>query len=179
MFLSAYIYSIEFRPTEAHSNADSLSRLPLPASTAVRNSVDAQVFNMGQIEALPVHSSEVAAATQKDVILSRILAYLKQSWPQQVPEALLPYWRKRNEFTVESGCVLWGMRVVIPSRLMQAVVSEIHVGHQGVSRMKILARSYVWWPDLDHTIEATVKECAACQGQHNSPAKVTSVTLDH
>ncbi len=30
MDLSAYHYEIEFRPTGKHSNADGLSRLPLP-----------------------------------------------------------------------------------------------------------------------------------------------------
>ena len=40
LLLSAYSYSIKFRPTEAHCNADGLSRIPLQADTAVGNPED-------------------------------------------------------------------------------------------------------------------------------------------
>ena len=31
--------------------------------------------------------------------------------------------------------------------------------HLGIVRMKMLARSYFWWPSLDETIEDYVKQC--------------------
>ena len=65
LLLSAYSYSIQFRPTLAHSNADGLSRLPLPADVAVGNLEDPTIFNLTQISSLPVKASDIANATRK------------------------------------------------------------------------------------------------------------------
>ena len=59
--LSAYSYEIEYKPTKLHANADSLSRLPLPSTETSEDLVN--VFNVAQVEALPVTSLQVAAAT--------------------------------------------------------------------------------------------------------------------
>ena len=52
--LSAYTYDIEFRPTGEHSNADGLSRLPLPVVPPDDPNSDPKVFNISQMEALPI-----------------------------------------------------------------------------------------------------------------------------
>lgn len=44
---------------------------------------------------------------------------------------------------------------MIPVSLQQ-VFQELHVGHQGIFRMKALARSYVWRPKLDTNLELLV-----------------------
>ena len=59
-----------------------------------------------------------------------------------------PYYERRNELTVHQGCILWGMREVIPNKLQDRVLEELHDGHLGVVKMKALARSYFWWPNI-------------------------------
>ena len=54
VLLSAYKYDIKFKSTEAHANADGLSRLPLMQTTAEGQSPEASVFNIAQIDCLPV-----------------------------------------------------------------------------------------------------------------------------
>ena len=71
------------------------------------------VFNVAQVEALPVTSLQVAAATKKDTQLSLVLRYTQSGWPAEVPEVLLPYWNCKSEITIEQDCLLWGIRVVI------------------------------------------------------------------
>ncbi len=69
-----------------------------------------------------------------------------QGWPEQdIPrEEFQPFiWRKR-ELSVEDGCVLWGNRVVISQKVRDDVLRMLHVAHPGITRMKRLARSYVW-----------------------------------
>ena len=66
------------------------------------------------------------------------------------------------ELTVETECLLWGSRVVIPPQHREQVLQELHVSHPGMCRMKALARTYVWWLGLDQDIEKLVKACSSC-----------------
>ena len=52
--LSAYTYQIEFHPTGDHGNTDGLSRLPLRIAPPDDPNSDPRVFNISQMEALPV-----------------------------------------------------------------------------------------------------------------------------
>ena len=51
----------------------------------------------------------------------------------------------------------------------QAIQKELHDTHPGCSKMKSLARCYVWWPKMDSDIEDTVKHCQVCQESRLSP----------
>ena len=171
LLLSAYDYDIVYRPTTAHSNADGLSRLPLPEMKPVANTEDPTVFNIGQIEALPIQSSEIKKATRADKHLRKVMSYTLRGWPTRVPQVLSPHHTRRLELTVEGGCLLWGIRVVIPTTLRGSILEELHRSHPGVVRMKTLAQSHVWWPSLDKDIEDCVKRCADCQSACPAPAK--------
>ena len=48
------------------------------------------------------------------------------------------------------------------------VVSMLHQAHAGISRMKSLARCYVWWPGLDSDLESCVKTCDPCQANQKT-----------
>ena len=171
LLLSAYRYTIEFRPTECHGNADGLSRLPLPNTLQVGNPQDPTVFNLTQLASLPMTAKEVAAATRSDTLLRKLLRYLQRGWPSEVDNRLLPFVRRKESLSVEEDCILWGYRVIIPMKLQERVMAELHDSHPGVVRMKALARSHVWWPNIDREIEEKVRSCAACQTNRNAPTK--------
>ena len=57
------------------------------------------------------------------------MQYTRHGWPNEVPEALLPFQRKQQEITVENGCLLWGMRVLVPTKLQAKLLDELHQGH--------------------------------------------------
>ena len=46
--------------------------------------------------------------------------------------------------------------MVVPSRERYFNLAELHIGHPGMSRMKVLARGVVWWPGLDDMVEDMV-----------------------
>ena len=46
----------------------------------------------------------------------------------------------------------------------------IHENHLGITRMKAVAQSYVWWSGLHKNIEDQVKKCLPCQEQKSKPA---------
>ena len=56
-----------------------------------------------------------------------------------------------------------------PPLAREHLLVELHGGHPGVSRMKSLARSLMWWPGMDNAIEDMVRHCSDCQRVQASP----------
>ena len=167
IILAAYSYEIEYKSTQQHANADSLSRLPLKVSNDSMDEVN--IFNLAQVEALPTTAEQVATATKKDPLLSQVYHYTQSGWPNEVDDVLLSFWNPRFELKIEQGCLLWGIRVVIPQKLREAVLKEVHKDHPSIMRMKSIARSYIWCEGVDKAIESLVKSCQACQAVKNAP----------
>ena len=173
LLLSAYQYVIVYRSTRDHANADCLSRLPLQKKETTGNPPDATLFNVAQISMLPpVTSDAIQIATRTDPILGKVLRYTQNGWPLNFPSELKPYWTRHEALTVEQNVLMWGIRVIVPKRLQNQVLQEIHTSHPGVARMKAIARSYIWWPGLDAQLEKLANSCAACQETKNTPPKV-------
>ena len=84
---------------------------------------------------------------------------------------LKPYHERRNELSVEEGCVMWGQRVVVPSQGRNIMLEELHMGHPGLCKMKALARSIMWWPKIDTDLELRVKSCNECLLNRKKPAE--------
>ena len=93
-------------------------------------------------------------------------------WPNDVDKSLKAFHTRRCELSVERGCVLWGTRVVLPVKQRRTVLKELHSGHQGVAKMKALARKYVWWPKIDLVVEQVCKACECCQMSQRMPRQV-------
>ena len=167
--LSAYSYDIQFRRTDEHANADGLSRLPLHQVSPIGYTSEPAVFNQQQIDSLPVTAAKLAKATPTDHVLGRVYRYVIGGWPREAVAALNSYIAKKSELTVEGGCVLWGIRVVVPERWRERLLSELHRDHPRIVKMKSLARSYMWWPGMDASIEKLAKSCPDCQAVKKSP----------
>ena len=170
LILSAYQYSIQFKRTQDHANADGLSRLPLDGEPSVEATTDATCFNLGQIDTLPLTATQLSEATRSDPELGRVLAYTRSGWPEQFGPELQPFFNRKQELSVEGNCLLWGMRVIVPQKHRERVLQELHQEHRGMSRMKSVARSYIWWPGMDREIEPMVKACVPCQSVKSAPA---------
>ena len=105
----------------------------------------------------------------QNVTLIKVFRYTLSGWPDSTGDILLlPYYKRREEISIDSGCLLLGPRVVIPQRLRRSILEELHVSHPGITKMKALGRSYVWWPSIDNDIEDTVNNCTTCQAMRNS-----------
>ena len=171
ILLSAYRYDVEFRSTAKHCNADGLSRLPLETPD-VEEVSPAALVNLMQIDALPVTRHQLRQYTERDKVLSKVMSYTLNGWPNHVDPMLKPFSNRQQELTVEAGCVLWGIRVIVPEKLRDSVLTELHTSHPGIVRMKSLARLHVWWPGIDKQIERAVQTCTSCQSIRNRPQPV-------
>ena len=57
---------------------------------------------------------------------------------------------------------------MVPVGGQAKVIEEIHQCHPGITRMKGLARSFVWWPSVDKQLEEKVRSCTSCQQNQNA-----------
>ena len=154
---------------QSHCNADGLSRLPLPVQDHEANAGAVSIFNVAQIQFLPVTFQQVQTATRHDPILMKVTTYVNSGWPTKVPDELKPYQSRQQEIGVQSGCLMWGIRVIVPKSLQQRLLESLHENHPGITRMKAIARSYVWWNRIDKDIESQAKACLQCQEQQSKP----------
>ena len=109
VLLSAYKYDIRYKATSDHSNEDGLSRLPLPSTGSTSETEPVTMFNIAQVQALPVTVQDIQQATRRDATLGKVYKYAQQGWPKQVLEELPLYSNRQTERSAENGCLLWGI----------------------------------------------------------------------
>ena len=149
LILGAYNYTISYKPGDQHSNADLLSRLPLPDSPTKTPPPADIILLMETLQASPVTAQHIRQWTDKDPLLSRVRTLVLHGWKNGEEEEMKPFNKRCRELSVQDGCLLWGNRVVVPERGRNRILEQLHEGHPGVSRMKGIARSITWWPGID------------------------------
>ena len=88
LLLSAYSYSIEYRKTDLHANADGLSRLPVQ-DVSQKNEMDIDsLFSIVQMSGLPLSHNKLKSATQSDPVLCKVLEFTRKGWPKEVADNL-------------------------------------------------------------------------------------------
>ncbi|XP_055922730.1 uncharacterized protein K02A2.6-like, partial [Eupeodes corollae] len=169
IILMVYEYSIRYKPTLAHGNADALSRLPAGSDQMFDNSeacLEATLELDEDISNFPLNAKLIAKMTLKDPVLKKILEFVETGWPEtskSLEPSLKPYFARRFALTFHNGVLVYQtnhIRVVIPSCLQDRVFKLLHAGHWGVVRTKQLSRLHCWWPALDEYIERSISQYA-------------------
>ena len=171
VILSAYNYTIRYKSGKRLCNADALSRLPQPVTTA-KDCVPADVVAViDHLSTTAVDARAIKEWTAKDPTLSCVHRFLLSGWPtHKLNSQFQPYVSRKNELSVLDGCVLWSSRIIVPPQGRQPLLEELHNTHLGASKMKALARCYIWWPGMDQEIDNLVKSCSVCQESRPAPA---------
>ena len=102
----------------------------------------------------------------------------KQGWPAVSEKELELFQRRKDELTLQDGCLMWGSQVIIPPKHQAQLLAELHEGHLGIIKMTALARSYMWWPGMDKATEEVAKGCNGYQPTQNNP-KTTPLHSTH
>lgn len=170
--LATYEYEIQYKAGVNNENADALSRLPLPDTLQSTPTPGETILLLEHLEQTPVQTRHIREWTRRDPVLSQVLRFTLEGWPlTHEQEEFQPFIQRKVEISTEDGCLLWGSRVIVPPQGRKAVLEELHETHPGISRMKALARSYMWWPGMDKDLEKVVKDCHQCQIHQKSPAE--------
>ena len=111
----------------------------------------------------PTDSGVVMKETAKDPVLSTVMRYSRDGWPQGPSngttnsedshiQTMQLFKTLKDSLSVTNGCLFYGSRLVIPASLQPQVLEILHLGHFGIQRMKQLARTAVYWPGVDAAI---------------------------
>ena len=112
-----------------------------------------------------VSMEEIQRASSQDDHLQQLKNFIIAGWPDTKDELhtnIRPYWPYRNELAVIDGVILKGRHIVIPNSLRQQVLAQLHTGHMGIEKTKLLARDSVFWSNINANIKACIKHCATC-----------------
>ena len=97
---------------------------------------------------------------------------MQEGWPQRIDYEEMKVFKKMSDsLCVENGCLFLGARLVIPRKLRRGALDLIYVGHFRTQKMKQLARSVVYWPNINADIEEVAKSCTSCNEHENNPSK--------
>jgi len=74
-------------------------------------------FNLMQFDPLPVTVDNVRRETQRDPVLAQVYEMTTKGCPHNPDFTLNPCFVSKDEITLQSGCLMWGIRVVVPPTL--------------------------------------------------------------
>ncbi|GAB0088957.1 Zinc finger, CCHC-type [Sergentomyia squamirostris] len=171
--MSIFDCELKYRPGKDQGNCDGLSRLPIDSPEPWLD----EEINLKSLHSTdgPINYEIVRAATRSDRELMKLKELICDGWPenpQNLPDNMKEYWKFRSSLSVDDDCIYYGFRIVIPRKLQKKVLYILHETHTGIVKMKLMARSLIWWRGIDKKIENFVQECEGCMlTARNNPQK--------
>ena len=182
LWLNQFDYSIEYRKTADHGNADALSRLPsgddidFDREESGEDTDTVCAIRVLSLQVKPLEANTLRRESGKDPVIASVMRYVREGWPPKNTEINVDAEKFRklsDSLSVCNGCLIHGTRVVIPQSLQSQILDLLHIGHFGMERMKQLARTAVYWPGIDAAIEMASRRCDSCGEHQNKPSKPT------
>nr|KAG5696368.1 hypothetical protein BaRGS_028363 [Batillaria attramentaria] len=173
-------YTIEYRKTADHGNADALSRLPSGDDIDFDREESGEDTDMVcairvlSLQVKPFDANILRQESGKDPVIATVMRYVREGWPlkhAEINEEVRKFQKLSDSLSICHGCLIYGTRVVIPQSLQPKILDLLHIGHFGMERMKQLARTAVYWPGIDAAIEMTSRRCDSCGEHQNKPSK--------
>ena len=125
----------------------------------------------------------IRLATQADDNLAILKHIIQQGWPKtikEVPQEIQKYWTFCEELTIEDGLILKGMQIMIPDKMREDILKQIHKGHLGLNKCQMRVKETVYWPGLNDQLENLILNCQLCLKYSKSKNKsVPPTTLGH
>lgn len=145
-----YEYEFQYRPSKQMVHVDALSRLPLNAGTDIEDDV---ISRLCIISEFSLSTTDVVEALKKDKMLFKVYNYVLQGWPRKVESEIDYYLKLKDNLSTQDNCLFFGDRIVVPEVLKKKILKILHKDHEGIVRMKMAARSVLWWKNMNIDIE--------------------------
>ena len=81
----------------------------------------------------------------------------------QLPEPCKRYWHTCEHLSIDDNLIVYGCRLLIPSRMRQQTLAQLHESHQGTVRTKQRAHLSIYWPGMDNDIDNLILAYQTCQ----------------
>ena len=179
--VSQYIFTTSWRAGKFMCIPDALSRAPVanptPEDERMCASTASSLRRVVTINSVVTSSDApplgddrtlraLADAARADEPYQHLRRYVVEGFPESrlaLHASALPYWKLRDQLSVDEDLVLYGARVVVPKALRRQTLARLHDSHKGVEATKRRARMSVFWPGIDSDIASTVHACEPCQ----------------
>ena len=177
--LSQYDVNIEYLKGKDNVIADALSRVsPQPTPKEGEDEEDFIPVHM-LTEEIPADSTKIGdfrRATAEDTTSGLLMQVVANGWPELKKDChplLVDYWTYREEISAENGLLFKGHRLIVPEKLSNGVLQNIHEGHFGFEKMQLRAREAVFWPGITSDLLQTAQSCEVCQTFSRSQQRET------
>ena len=145
-----YDFQMEYVPSKKFGHADGLSMLIPKYSEPLENTVITAVKTENKIKVLVNIVRELPVTTEGIKVKSETDNFIKKMKGQvRFREENRVYLPGCNYYSICNGILMYAERVVVLLSLQKRILSEFHKGHPGMTRMKSLMRSYVFWLGMD------------------------------
>ena len=151
LWLNQFDYSIEYRKTTKHGNADALSRLPMGSDIDFEREESGEdldivcAIRVLSLQVKPLEANTLRQESAKDPVIASVMRYVRDGWPSKNAEINVDAEKFRklsDSLSIVHGCLVHGTRVVNPESLQPQIFDLLHIGHFGMERMNccVLAR---------------------------------------
>ena len=173
-----YRFNLLHIPGKSNKIPDAVSRYPPstePSSEEDNNTtwlgieesacltVISTLSSIDHIETITWNRIQEATISDPSMVeLSEIIQSGFKKSLKQLPSELKPFHRFKNFLSVFDGVITYKNRIVIPPKLRQEILDNLHSAHQGTSSMKARIESSVFWPGIYNELENIRDKCYQC-----------------
>lgn len=179
-----YPIKLVWQPGKIHFLADAISRNPVfpPTTEEIAESDDLKHVNLNINKHYKIQRvynvSEKSKPNDNDLLLKELKSFCQKDPTYKVlvkaiksldsasdinpSSPIRPYKKIYNQLSLDNGFVLFGDLIVIPKNYINKILTNLHLGHMGMSKTIKLARTLYWWPGMDNDIKTMVATCSLC-----------------
>ena len=106
-----------------------------------------QLLLLKKFDETPVTKHMIFSEVEKCPNLRMLKSYILKDFPKRILGNLISFLQVNNELSIEESIILSRSCVLMPPKFINFMMDELHSAHQGISVLKAVARSYVWWPE--------------------------------
>ena len=182
-------FDIEYQPGKSNHFSDAVSRYPNEYTEVASAGLMGEVYVIEDcfIASITEDVDRFFAVTidhvrEKSLVDPEIVCLTKtiqNGFPQskrEMPQEITGYWDVRRDLYSIDGVVLYMDRIVIPKKLRNRVIKNLHSAHQGTGSMCARAKSVIFWPGITSDIDLIRNDCRTCH--RNSPSQAKTPPME-